>query len=79
MPSITMLQAIAGICSAGRAAMQVSRNKAGVSEAVIVSFENAKAWPRKPDEIVEAYAAVLNAPPSELWKDAAGVMDDGFG
>jgi DNA-binding XRE family transcriptional regulator len=46
----------------------------GVSEGTIHNFENGKAWPRRVEEVVDAYAIASKDDASELWSDAAASM-----
>lgn len=43
---------------------------AGVTDATIVRFERATAWPRNADAIISAYADELDMQPIELWARA---------
>jgi hypothetical protein len=55
----------------GRKQVHVAANvNGGRDQSTIARFEDHKAWPRDPDEIVRAYAEDLDVKPSELWAAA---------
>lgn len=48
--------------------------KAGVSEATIIAFEAAKAWPRDVESIVRAYAELTGWSYQKIWSEAVGAL-----
>jgi DNA-binding XRE family transcriptional regulator len=73
-----MLQGLSMICAAARMGSNVSvasvAATAHVSEATIRAFEHGRAWPRRVESVVNAYAALTGTNTQEIWKDAAGLM-----
>jgi transcriptional regulator with XRE-family HTH domain len=41
--------------------------RANVDVATVYRFERGEAWPRDPDRLVDAYAAILRVRPVALW------------
>lgn len=70
----TMLAALAWACRKERRARKVPRwrvaRRAGVGEATVVRFEQARAWPRDVDHLVDIYAKCTGAEPRDLWEAA---------
>lgn len=48
---------------------------AGVSQSAISAFELGISWPRRIDEIVEAYEHELGLPDGEIWRRALDTSD----
>jgi Helix-turn-helix domain len=57
---------------AGRTQISVA-TAAGVSHAVISRLENARRWPRDPDQVVAAYERECELEADELWRRAIGL------
>jgi transcriptional regulator with XRE-family HTH domain len=76
----TMISALAHNCWAARTSKSVSlariADDAGVSESVIKTFEEGKTWPKKVEQIVDAYARLVVTEAWRIWKDAAGNLGD---
>jgi ribosome-binding protein aMBF1 (putative translation factor) len=76
----SMVQALAIYCRSGREARELSyaqvAARAGVSEGVVRSFEQAKGWPREPDALIEAYARLFGMRESAVWRESASLIDE---
>jgi lambda repressor-like predicted transcriptional regulator len=76
----TMIAALAHNCRAARTSKGVSlagiADDAGVSESVIKTFEEGKTWPKKVEQIVDAYAQVVGTEAWKIWDGAAGNWGD---
>ena len=44
--------------------------EANVDQSTIARFEDVRAWPKRPDHIVNAYASDLELDPYDLWEEA---------
>jgi len=55
--------------AAGRKQVHIGAS-ADVDQSTVNRFENAVAWPRNADRLVEAYAADLELEPIDLWQAA---------
>jgi transcriptional regulator with XRE-family HTH domain len=42
----------------------------GVNQMTVSRFEQGRAWPRDPDQIIAAYAEDLDLDPRDLWEEA---------
>ncbi|MCU1677919.1 MAG: hypothetical protein JWM93_2677 [Frankiales bacterium] len=79
----SMLAALAWASRGARRQADVARWEvaalAGVDVATVSRFERAKAWPRDPDELVAAYAALAKVRPQEIWRAAVNAWNHNGG
>lgn len=65
--------------AAGRKTIHIAARANGeeaVDQSTIWRFEQARAWPKKPDEMVQAYAEDLDVDPFLVWEEALRLWRD---